>query len=545
MANRTNPLMRGITTARAGMVANRAGGEGWEIDPWTLLDRFLVLGATENTYYASAAELSFAAAKRLIPLIQHEGPRAVERSVAISMAGRAPRNEPALALLALALAEGDAATKQTAVEATPLVARTGTHIQTLADYLTALRGHGRAARRALARWFTAQPARDLAYQAIKYQNRAGWSLRSVARVAHPRPVDADHNAVLHWITHGWDGVGAEPHPNPALVQLWAVERLRRLPGTAVAEAAQLIADYRIPREGVPTHFLSAPEVWAALLPHMPLTALLRNLATLTRYGVITPLAEATRSVAARITDATAIRRARIHPLHAVIALQTYQSGQGMQGRHQWEPVPQIVAALEELVEISFTTASPTGRRILFALDVSGSMQWPRMQKLGMMTPIEIGAIMLMAIMRCEPAWHGLAFHTEALPIPVTPRMTMREAMKVISELPSGGSDLGAPIRYAIRERIDADALVVFTDNETWANGEPVDVTLDRYRQQVGHPVAAVVIAATATHYSVLRPSDPQGLNIAGFDSAAPALVRDFIADAFASADPESNAPDDA
>jgi hypothetical protein len=43
---------------------------------------------------------------------------------------------------------------------------------------------------------------------------------------------------------------------------------------------QLIREYRLPREAVPTQFLAAPAVWEVLLEtDMPMAALIRNLAT--------------------------------------------------------------------------------------------------------------------------------------------------------------------------------------------------------------------------------------------------------------------------
>ena len=46
----------------------------------------------------------------------------------------------------------------------------------------------------------------------------------------------------------------------------------------------LVREYRLPREAVQTEHLTSPEVWEALLEDMPMTALIRNLATMTRVG---------------------------------------------------------------------------------------------------------------------------------------------------------------------------------------------------------------------------------------------------------------------
>src|SRR5438045_1222448 len=84
-------------------------------------------------------------------------------------------------------------------------------------------GGGRGLRQAVAGW-DAQPADFLAYQAVKYQQRDGWSQRDLLRLAHPKATSEQHQAIYHWLTRGWEWVGDEPHPDQVLRQIWAFER---------------------------------------------------------------------------------------------------------------------------------------------------------------------------------------------------------------------------------------------------------------------------------------------------------------------------------
>ncbi len=77
---------------------------------------------------------------------------------------------------------------------------------------------------------------------------------------------------------------------------------------------------------------------------------------------------------ARLGDAERIRRARVHPIAVLAALRTYASGRGARGRNEWRPVRQIVDALDAAFYTSFGNVEPTGKRLLLALDVSGSME---------------------------------------------------------------------------------------------------------------------------------------------------------------------------
>lgn len=85
-----------------------------------------------------------------------------------------------------------------------------------------------------------------------------------------------HQAILHWIARGWEWVGADPHPDPVLRRIWAVERARR--ADTVQEVVALVREYRLPREAVPTQWLGEAVVWDALLEtDMPTTALMWNM----------------------------------------------------------------------------------------------------------------------------------------------------------------------------------------------------------------------------------------------------------------------------
>lgn len=190
---------------RSGQVSNSAAGYVWTVDDWTRLQRFIVLGGEGGSYYASEEKLSIENAKVVLRCIEADGPRAVETIAVVSEAGRAPKNDPALFALALCTARGDEETRQAAMQALPRVARIGTHLFHFVAFVDALRGWGRGLRQAVGNWYNARPARDLAYQALKYQQRDGWSHRDVLRLAHPKAPDEQHQTIYHWMTQGWAG----------------------------------------------------------------------------------------------------------------------------------------------------------------------------------------------------------------------------------------------------------------------------------------------------------------------------------------------------
>jgi len=137
--------------ALPGQVPNSAGGHAWGVDVWTRLRRFLVLGSEGGSYYANEWALTRENAQAVEQAIREDGPLAVAEIVRVSTEGRAPKNDPALYALALAAGLGDEATRRSALEALPRVARTGTHLFQFASFVEGFRGWGRSLRRAVGR----------------------------------------------------------------------------------------------------------------------------------------------------------------------------------------------------------------------------------------------------------------------------------------------------------------------------------------------------------------------------------------------------------
>jgi 60 kDa SS-A/Ro ribonucleoprotein len=48
---------------------------------------------------------------------------------------------------------------------------------------------------------------DLAHQAVKYQQRDGWSHGDLLRLAHPKAPSLQHDAVFRWMLNGADSLG--------------------------------------------------------------------------------------------------------------------------------------------------------------------------------------------------------------------------------------------------------------------------------------------------------------------------------------------------
>jgi 60 kDa SS-A/Ro ribonucleoprotein len=502
-------------------VPNSAGGHAWPVDDWMRLERFLILGSEGGSYYASERALTRENAEAVERCIRADGKRVVERVVAVSGAGRAPKNDPAIFALAMCAKLGDFETRRSALARLPRVCRIGTHLMHFAEYVQAFGGWGRGTRSAVARWFNDKPVGELAYQLVKYQSRDGWSNRDLLRLAHPKAPTAEHDALYRWVV-----CGALPDVVPdGLRVIDAFERAKRT--TDVSEIVRLIGEHGLPRECVPTQHLGEARVWDALLERMPATALIRNLATMTRVGLVTPMSHATRTVVERLRDAKRLADARVHPIAVLAALRTYAAGRGARGQHEWTPVGAVIDALDGAFYATFGNVQPSGARTLLALDVSSSMDGGQVAGVPGLTPRVASAAMALVTAATEEQHAFVAFETKLTELSISPRWRLDRVVKAVSGMPFGGTDCALPMIWAMEKRVDVDTFVVYTDSETWFGGIHPAQALREYRQRSGIPAKLVVVGMVSNGFTIADPDDAGMLDIVGFDAATPAVIGDF------------------
>ena len=290
--------------------------------------------------------------------------------------------------------------------------------------------------------------------------------------------------------------------------------------------SQLIADFNLAREHVPTELLNSLEVWAALLERMPMTALIRNLAKMTAIGLLTPLGDSTATVIAKLLDAKAVRASRLHPLAVLEAMRTYRCGHGFKGSREWHPIDEVVSALDRCFYLAFSNVESTGKRYLLGLDVSGSMAGGQISGCNI-TPREASAAMAMVLAEKERAAF-MAFGHKFEPLPITKGMRLDSVIDAISGLPFGATDCSLPMLWALERKAPVDVFVVFTDNETYAGVIKPAAALKQYRESTGIDSKLVVVGMTATGFSIADPSDPGMLDVVGFDASSPEVIRQFV-----------------
>jgi 60 kDa SS-A/Ro ribonucleoprotein len=534
--------------------ANSARGYSWQVDDWTRFDRFLILGAEGGTYYVSERDLVKQNHDALIRCIKSDGVRAVNRIAEISGSGRAPKNDPAIFALALVATHGHAHARAHALANLGSVCRTGTHLFHFAEYVNAMRGWGRGLRNAVGRWYIYRKPDDLAHQAVKYQQRDGWSHGDLLRLAHPKAPSPQHEAVFRWMLQGADSLGEREvkrkvHGEDRVAKYAATGQLPKLieafeqakRASSANEIVKLIGEFDLPREAIPTQWLNEVAVWEALLQRMPMTAMIRNLGKMTNLGLLGPFSDAKRYIVAKLGDETALKRARIHPLTVLVAQKIYAQGHGDKGALKWSPVSAVVDALDEAFYATFQNVEPCGEPVLLALDVSSSMAGSMIAG-SCLSAREASAAMALITAATEPEYEIIAFSAAAggyggmhgggesgiTHVNLSPRMRLAEVVQRISSIHMGGTDCALPMLWAARNKLNVSGFITYTDSETWAGNIHPAQALRQYRNEFVGDAKAVVVGMTSNGFTLADPNDRGMLDVVGFDTSVPAVIADFV-----------------
>jgi 60 kDa SS-A/Ro ribonucleoprotein len=81
--------------------------------------------------------------------------------------------------------------------------------------------------------------------------------------------------------------------------------------------------------------------------------------------------------------------------------------------------------------------------------------------------------------------------------------------------------------YARKKKLKVDVFIVYTDNETWVGKIHPAKALQDYRKVMGIDARLIVCGMAANEFTIADPNDAGMLDMAGFDTAAPEIIRTF------------------
>lgn len=183
------------------------------------------------------------------------------------------------------------------------------------------------------------------------------------------------------------------------------------------------------------------------------------------------------------------------------------------------------------------------REVLLALDVSGSMDLGQIAGVPGLTPRVASAAMCLITAATEARHQVVAFtssgkgyggqwgggETALTPLSISPRQRLDDVIKTASALRLGGTDCALPMVWALKNKVETDVFVVYTDSETWAgNIQPVQA-LRQYRERMGIPAKLIVCGIVSNKFTIADPDDAGMMDVVGFSTATPNVMSDFAA----------------
>lgn len=517
------------------MIQNANCAYVFRVSKWHNALRWLILGGASGTYYASQHKITIDNAKVLQDCIDEDGVRLVNLITKISLSGRAANQDASIFALALCVTSKDDKTKKAALDALPKVCRMSTDLYKFVDNVMTLNGHrwNRSLRRAIANWYNNKSADQVAYQVVKYVSRivhegclsSRWSHKDLIILSHPKPASETHNNIYKYILN-------KISPNETGIGIIdAIYEIRQLSADEMTSSdkdriIRLIDQYNIPHEVIPNNLKGQKWLWEALVPKMPLGALMRNLPKITSVGVFDN-SILTDIVVNRLTSVDELCRARIHPIGIFKAMLGYQNGSNK--NLQWAPNRKIVDALDEAFYLSFKNVDTVDDDIIIGLDMSGSMCSQTVLGIDYITAAQAAGAMVLSTLASAPNARVLVFSDRAAEIDISNRQRLSDAMNIVHRFAGGSTNIAAPLQYAIDKKLTAKAFIIITDNETNVYADHPIELLKKYRKMMNIPDAKlVVIALTGTRGSVADPQDINTLDVVGLDTATPKIVNAFI-----------------
>ena len=562
------------------------------------ITRILILG-TKNNKYSSTTKNMDESAKSYIneQIINGNGEKILNVLSEIYKSGRAPKQDITLYIHAMLCRAENNKVRTTALDFLKEY-RTISQVYSWKTFHSKIpnhegkisKGFGRGVKRAINSWILSKTPDALAYQITKYMNRGDWGIVDLLKCIHTCTGTGDNRVikdkegnvkkeqknntpakpmdlVLRYIISGVDEMNdlafeSELTNESVYKYLKAVDHSKNMKDLdkdkKIDLLIKIIQKFNLTREQVPTEALANSKIQIALLVDenktkvtMPMTALLRNLANITRLGVFDNNPDILEMVINHLLNKEVIEKSRIHPVNVLTAWFTYRRGFGKMSKHSWTPNHCINTVLEEMFYLSFKNVKPTGKRICFLIDGSGSMQSESLCE--GINNAEAAALLAMVFSRAEansdkPVQHSFYIFTAERNVEyggyrgyggrggtgltdvsdkIHAKSTFKDVFDATQRSDWGMTDISKGITEATKYNRVYDGFVVLTDNDVNSGIKP-SLALQEYRNKINSSAKLAVVATLASELSIADPDDKGMMDFCGFDSYGPKLLQEFF-----------------
>jgi len=142
--------------------------------------------------------------------------------------------------------------------------------------------------------------------------------------------------------------------------------------------------------------------------------------------------------------------------------------------------------------------------------------------------------MALVTLTVEPNSHLIGFDSRVHEFRLSGKTRIDNVVNALSKIQGGATNTALPVQYARQKGMHVDAIVSYTDNETWAGrgygyGSTGHVTeeVQKYTDKYG-PFKFLNCGMTATGTSDVDHKNPNMFELVGMDANTPRIISEFI-----------------
>jgi 60 kDa SS-A/Ro ribonucleoprotein len=335
------------------------------------------------------------------------------------------------------------------------------------------------------------------------------SLADVIKMVHPKPASASRSALYAYFM----GRNHDASVLPEVVRTFEAFK----------------AGDRDSVPNVPFQMLTALDLnkaeWKAIARQASWQMTRMNLNTFVRHGVFEDL-EITTLIAARLCDATAIRKARVFPYQLMAAYAMAD-----------ERVPRAIReALQDGMEIAILNVPEINGKVYVCPDVSGSMQSPvtghRKGATSKVRCIDVAGLIAAAVIRKNPEAEVLPFEDRVVNVSLNCRDSVVTNANKLAAIGGGGTNCSAPLVKLNARKAEGDLVIFVSDNESWvdAGRGRGTATMHEWQRFKRRNIDARLVCIDIQPYGTTQAAEREDiLNIGGFSDQVFGVVSEFAA----------------
>jgi 60 kDa SS-A/Ro ribonucleoprotein len=486
-------------------VINEAGGVAYLLSPKAALAQYAATGCMNSTFYASAE----AQLQMVLNLCSHPEvePEFIARVALYARSKGHMKDMPALLCAVLSVwSPGLLAEVFDRVIDDGRMLRN--FVQIMRSGVVGRKSLGTLPKRLVRAWFAARTDEQIFRASVGNDP----SLADVIRMVHPKPATASRAALYGYLI-------GQPHKAEDLPEI-----VKQFEAFKAGES-KIAPD--VPFQMLTSLPLGA-EDWKAIARNAPWQMTRMNLNTFARHGVFED-ATLAKVISDRLRDEQAIKRACVFPYQLMAA---YAQTAGA--------VPtEVREALQDAMEIATANVPAIEGKVFVMVDVSGSMQMPvtgaRTGATSKVRCVDVAAMMAAAELRQNPGAEVIPFHQTFVPVVLNPRDSIMTNARILSTLPSGGTNCSAPLAEVNRREATGDLVIYVSDNESWIDtpnygrfGGSATATLAEWAKFKQRSPDAKMVCIDIQAYATTQAKEREDvLNIGGFSDHVFEVVAQF------------------